>query len=124
MMRAEFLKKLSKVSPIMSAIPSITNMKHEVESFRDCTTYFESGSEEEKIPHPNVLGRKNPWNHWLENSAQSIPGWIAIEQKIPRYGDKLIKRITLEYDTIEADFTEVGLATSTVEQLLYITVLT
>jgi hypothetical protein len=26
---------------------------------------------------PDMMNGKNPWNNWLDNSAKSLPGWIA-----------------------------------------------
>lgn len=49
---------------------------------------------------------KNPWNNWLDNSANPMPGWIAIQQKIPRTGDKLIRQITQLYDTVNNELTQ------------------
>lgn len=99
----EFLKMMSKVMPIMSIIPISTSTKHTIESHYFWTRIFEVNSKS-VIPHPNTPYNRNPWNNWLDNSADPRPGWISLQQKIPRYGDKLMKRITLEYNAIEADF--------------------
>ncbi|EPE31915.1 hypothetical protein GLAREA_11997 [Glarea lozoyensis ATCC 20868] len=50
--------------------------------------------------------RDGPWLNWLQNSASSYEGCIAIQQKIPRVGDKLTRQICLLYDAISEDFTQ------------------
>ena len=52
--------------------------------------------------HPQSRFAKNPWNNWLDNSASSNPGWVAIQQKIPRIGDVLNRKKVYDYDALEA----------------------
>jgi hypothetical protein len=56
---------------------------------------------------PDQFQGKNPWNRWLDNSAEASPGWVAIEQKIPRGGDTLLRKITLMYEMVEQKFSDV-----------------
>lgn len=108
--RSEFLQHLSGALPAMAMIHELLNLKHVFDSYRMGDFALEDNPNEEnldKIPHPNLRDGKNPWNKWLDNSAKAQPGWIGIQQKIPRFGHILMKRITLEYDAIEADFTRV-----------------
>jgi hypothetical protein len=58
--------------------------------------------------HPHRPDAKHPWNNWLDNSAKAAPEWIAIQQKIPRFGDRMNKKKYLEYDTIESVVEEVS----------------
>nr|UTN00784.1 MAT1-1-5 [Drepanopeziza brunnea f. sp. 'monogermtubi'] len=53
---------------------------------------------------PDKFNGRNPWNNWLDNSAQPTAGWTAIQQKIPKPGEKLMRQITLLYDAVEDDF--------------------
>lgn len=53
---------------------------------------------------PDKPAGKNPWNNWLDNSAKATPGWVAIQQKIPRYGDRLLRRLRLSYLAVEHHF--------------------
>ncbi|KAK0111326.1 hypothetical protein ONS95_001691 [Cadophora gregata] len=55
---------------------------------------------------PDKLHGKHPWNNWLDNSAQPAPGWIAIQQKIPKAGEKLMRKIVLLYDAVQEQFDE------------------
>jgi hypothetical protein len=57
--------------------------------------------------HPDKSGAKNPWNNWLDNSAAALPKWLPIQQKIPRVGDLIMRKIIREYQYIEADFSYV-----------------
>lgn len=50
---------------------------------------------------PDMPNGKHPWNNWLDNSAQAMPGWVAIEQRVPRYGIRLIRRLEIMYDAAE-----------------------
>jgi hypothetical protein len=50
--------------------------------------------------------RDGPWLNWLQNSGSPFEGWIAVQQKIPRVGDKLTRQICLLYDKISEDFAE------------------
>jgi hypothetical protein len=63
----------------------------------------------ENVPafSPDRPDGKHPWNNWLDNSARSVPGWVAIQQKIPRYGDRMNRRLALSYDAVERDFEKV-----------------
>lgn len=56
---------------------------------------------------PDKLRGKHPWNNWLDNSAQSAAGWVAIQQKIPKAGEKLMRKIVLLYDVVQDQITEV-----------------
>lgn len=105
--RSNFLKKVSKVLPIMSIIPNLLATRKEIDTYQIYEVEDPDFPDEERMPHPNTVKDKNVWNQWLDNTAVSTPGWVFIEQKIPRIGDILMKRITLEYDAIEADFVEV-----------------
>jgi len=57
---------------------------------------------------PDKLNGKHPWNNWLDNSAQPAAGWIAIQQKLPKAGEKLMRQIVLLYDAVQEQFQEVG----------------
>ncbi|OWP00159.1 mating type protein MAT1-1 [Marssonina coronariae] len=52
---------------------------------------------------PDKLNGKNPWNNWLDNSAYPTAGWTAIQQKIPKAGEKLMRQIVLLYEAVEED---------------------
>ncbi|KAH6714456.1 hypothetical protein BKA61DRAFT_605304 [Leptodontidium sp. MPI-SDFR-AT-0119] len=56
---------------------------------------------------PDKLHGKHPWNNWLDNSAQSAAGWVAIQQKIPKVGEKLMRKIVLLYEVVQEQFDEV-----------------
>ena len=105
--QSEFLQNVSRFLPIMAIIPELLAKKHELDSFRTLDIEVCDDPNEKRMPHPNLLNGKSPWNQWLDNCAEAPEGWIGIEQRIPRFGDMLIRRITLEYDAIEADFIEV-----------------
>lgn len=81
----------------------MVDKKHDADSYRNCKVIVLPDEEPPTTLHPKLLNGKNPWNNWLDNLADSWPGWIATQQKIPRCGNKLVKRITLEYEAIEAD---------------------
>ncbi|KAG4435446.1 hypothetical protein IFR05_009067 [Cadophora sp. M221] len=55
---------------------------------------------------PDKLHGKHPWNNWLDNSAQSPAGWVAIQQKIPKVGEKLMRKIVLLYEVVQEEFDE------------------
>ncbi|CZT51033.1 uncharacterized protein RSE6_12116 [Rhynchosporium secalis] len=55
---------------------------------------------------PDKLHGKHPWNNWLDNSAQSTTGWVAIQQKLPRTGEKLMRQLSLLYDVVQDQFEE------------------
>jgi hypothetical protein len=59
-----------------------------------------------RIPRflPDKVDGKMPWNNWMDNSARPLRGWVAIQQKIPRAGEKIFRQITLMYDALEAEF--------------------
>lgn len=57
---------------------------------------------------PDKFHGKHPWNNWLDNSAQPTAGWTAIQQKIPKAGEKLMRQIVLLYEAVEEEFTEVS----------------
>ena len=108
--RSEFLKHLSEALPALAELHELLDLRHEFDSYRIGGSALEYNPNEDnfdKIPHPNLQDGKNPWNKWLDNSAEARPGWIGIQQKVPRFGHILMKKITLEYDAIEADFTRV-----------------
>jgi hypothetical protein len=56
---------------------------------------------------PDQFQGKYPWNNWLDNSAEASPGWVAIQQKIPRCGDTLLRQISMIYDMVEQKFSDV-----------------
>ena len=56
---------------------------------------------------PDQIGGKKPWNFWLDNSAKPLSGWVAIQQKVPRFGNRLVKRLRVSYDRAEKSFMEV-----------------
>lgn len=107
-LRSEFLQKISEVSPIMALVSEFIANKLEVDGYRICDVNPADDPNEQRMPHPNILDGKNPWNKWLDNSAEPPSGWIGIQQKIPRFGDMLMRRITLEYEAIEASFISVS----------------
>jgi hypothetical protein len=108
--RDEFLKMLSKVSPRMATISAIVTKVHEARRYDPVKDTLPADSEEKWMPHPNMANGKPPWNSWLENSGEAPPTWVAIQQKIPRYGEVLMKKLTLEYNALEAHFVEVCFA--------------
>jgi hypothetical protein len=105
--KTEFLQAVSKALPIMARIPELVATKFRFDEHRILHIEKIEGSNEQWLSHPNTLGGKCPWNLWLENFAESTADWIGIEQRVPRVGDQLIRRVTNEYSTIEEDFDEV-----------------
>jgi hypothetical protein len=101
-LRSAFLHNLGKVLPSLDTLGEYLDLGKDT---RDWTEEYNRNGR--GIPHPDFPDGKNPWNKWLDNSADGNPGRIAIQQRIPRMGHFIMKRITLEYDAIEADFTEV-----------------
>jgi hypothetical protein len=122
-MKDDFMKEMAKASPLMVIMAEIIQKKYKPEN--DCTVSkdnMESLSNDTDVRskesaaaaewpefHPDRPNAKNPWNNWLDNSSVRSRKWVAIQQKIPRIGDKLMRRITLEYDAIERSFAVVCL---------------
>lgn len=121
-MKYDFLKKLGKVLPLMiiakKLAKSSNRLHHPMRTFNNIPVPI-------KRPkfHPDRYRRTKPWNKWLNNSARFNYKWMAIQQKIPRYGDRLMRKITLEYDAIEANFTAVCSDHLLNKQLLHVSVL-
>ena len=60
---------------------------------------------------PDKIDRKMPWNKWLDNSAAPKEGWIAIQQKLPRTAEKLLRQITMMYIATTVEFQMVCVTT-------------
>jgi hypothetical protein len=100
---------------LQSVCQPITNMEQTISNEVNGTTSSwpklsdSLGNVSPKIPEflPDRAGnRKGPWSNWLENSAAPQDGWIAIQQKIPRVGDKLMRQICLLYDAVSEEFSQ------------------
>jgi hypothetical protein len=113
-MKYDFLKKLRKVLPLMIIAKKLAKRSHRLHSPMHI-----------KRPrfHPDRYRRTKPWNKWLNNSARFNYKWMAIQQKIPRYGDRLMRKITLEYNAIEANFIAVCSDHLLKKQLLHVSIL-
>jgi hypothetical protein len=113
-----FLKKVASLCPIIESIGEIekqnrSSMRRVLS--RDpnsialmCSDNPDNDPTESGSLHPDARDAKNPWNNWLDNSANATPGWIAIQQKIPRVGDVLNRKKGYDYDALEASIEEVS----------------
>lgn len=125
-LRKAFLTKIASLRPVISILIKMHKQSRTVYWYvmnRDLQFMEEIGPDylangrakprsllTMKIPlfHPDKPDGKNPWNNWLDNSAVPAPGWIAIQQKIPRIGDVLNRKKIYDYDALEASVEEVS----------------
>jgi hypothetical protein len=118
-----FLLRIAQLSSLLTTIDEIVKQKHEFE-FKASASI---GSMERpftnevlvkngrlpistEVPHflPDKVDAQPPWNNWLGNSAKPVHGWIGLEQKIPRVGDRLNRLKTNMYETVRKIFEEVS----------------
>jgi hypothetical protein len=125
-MRDSFFTKIAHLSSLLEIVTEIASRKV---AFERATSYPISSIErpftnqllteigapsivvEPPVLHPNKVGALKPWNTWLNNHVvdRYVAGWIAIEQRIPRIGDRLTRMLSNMYDAIQEIFQEVGL---------------
>lgn len=99
---AEMLERMATERRASEAVGSVVTVDTAVEMLRKRLDRYQ-------IPTllPDQFQGKNPWNSWLDNSAEASPGWVSIQQKIPRCGDTLLRQITMMYDMVEKKFSDV-----------------
>jgi hypothetical protein len=99
---AEILERMATERRASEAVDSVVAVDTAVEMLRKRLDRYQ-------IPTflPDQFQGKNPWNSWLDNSAEASPGWIAIQQKIPRCGDTLLRQITMLYEMVDQKFSDV-----------------
>lgn len=120
-LRSKFLEIMSELSLLVAIMFDVLDLKQVYDNMMDIIPQPQVNSTD--VEHPALQSGKKLWNKWLDNTATPVPGCIVIDQKIPRIGHLLMRRITLEYEAIEADFQDVGLSLLTGEHSIRITLI-